>query len=253
MKFQVKALVAALALTATGLANAAAPSTGDGSLFISIFDRTNNTSVYFDTGYFYSTLNEIGTSHADTNFDGANTTLTFDIGANTSFQSFIASADLGNTYYNVFAGDSADVQGAGVRGAISTYDVTDPTKDTFTISKSPLVTLIDQHYNFMLETGGPNNTLAYFASDKNSGRGPKSIGLVGSELSLYQTVQNAGNGAGQNFLYDNTKVTFTQGGLLTISSAVVATTPVPEPESFALMALGFGVISAAARRRKSAK
>lgn len=247
MKFQVKALIAALTMSMAGVASAAAPDTGDGSLFLSIFDRTNNTAIYFDTGYLYSSFNEIGVGHSDTNFDSSNQTFSFDLSANSAFTSFVAGADLTNTYYNVFAGDNKDVQGFGVRGAISSYDVNDPSKDDFTISKSPLVTLITQHYFFMTN-GDP---FTYYGSDNNLGRGPKSIGLLDSEMSLYQYVQNAGNGAGQSFLYNNTKVSFTQAGLLTISS-VQAVTPVPEAESFAMMALGLGVV-AAARRRKFAK
>ncbi len=254
MKFQVKALVAALALTVSGVASATSvPASGNGSLFLTIFDRTTSSALVIDTGSFYSTLNEIGTDVADSGFDGASATLTFDLSSNSAFQSFISGANLSTTYYNVFAGDTLGAgAAAGARGMISSYDTTlfDRTNDqALAISKSPLVTAVGNFNQIVYQNNDP---FTYFLNDNNGNQGPTSIALVGSEMSLYQTVQKATNGAGTNFLYDNTKVTFTQAGLLTISSVVVAT-PVPEPENFALLALGMGVVAAAARRRQSAK
>lgn len=254
MKFQVKALVAALALTVSGVASATSvPASGNGSLFLTIFDRSTSTALVVDTGYFYSTLNEIGTDVADSNFDSANTALTFDLSSNSAFQSFISGANLSTTYYNVLAGDTLGAgAAAGARGIISSYDKTyfDPTNEqALAISKTPLVTAVGNFNQIVYQNNDP---FTYFANDNNGNQGPTSIALLGSEMSLYQTVQKATNGAGTNFLYDNTKVTFSQAGLLTISSVVVAT-PVPEPESFALLALGMGVVAAAARRRQSAK
>lgn len=253
MKFQVKALVAALALTASGVASATnVPSSGDGSLFLTIFDRTTNAALVVDTGYFYSTLNEIGTDVADSNFDSSSTTLTFDLSSNAAFQSFISGVDLSTTYYNVFAGDSFGAgSAAGARGMITSYDLVNypNAQDSVAISKSPLVTAVGAFNQLVYQNNDP---FTYFANDNNGNQGPTSIALLGGEMSLYQTVQKQTNGAGDNFFYNNTKVTFNQAGLLTISSVAV-TTPVPEPESFALLALGMGVVAAAARRRQSAK
>ncbi len=253
MKFQVKALIAALALTAAGAANAyEAPFMGNGSLVLSVFDRTSNTSVWFDTGFKYSTLNEIGSDVADSNFDSSNSAFTFDLSTNAAFLSFIGGADLSTTYFNVFAGDTLGTPAAasaGARGMISSYDNSTPDAQNFTISRSPLVTATGNHDQIVAQN---NNPLSYFAADKNGNVGPTTIALLGTEMSLFQTVQAGGPSSGNNFFFDNTKVTFSNSGLLTISS-VQATVPVPEPESYALMALGLGVVAAAARRRKSAK
>ncbi|WP_235562371.1 PEP-CTERM sorting domain-containing protein [Methylophilus sp. Leaf414] len=252
MKFQVKALIAALALTASGVASAYdAPNTGNGSLVLSVFDRTSNTSVWFDTGFKYSNFNEIGSDVADSNFDSSNSVFTFDLSTNAAFNSFISGADLSTTYFNVFAGDSLGTPAAataGARGMISSYDISNPEAKNFTISRSPLVTATGNHDQIVAMN---NNPLSYFASNVNGNVGPTSIALLGTEMSLFQTVQAGGPSSGNNFFFDNTKVTF-NNGLLTISS-VQTTVPVPEPESYALMALGLGVVAAAARRRKSAK
>jgi hypothetical protein len=253
MKFQVKALIAALALTASGVASATnVPSSGNGSLFLTIFDRTSNTSLVVDTGYFYSTLNEIGTDNPDSNFDSSNSAFSFDLSSNAAFQSFIGGANLSTTYYNVFAGDQLGAgAAAGARGMITSYDLVNypNAQDSVAIAKSPLVTAVGA-FNQLVYQG--NDPFTYFANDNNGNQGPTSIALLGGEMSLYQTVQKQSNGAGDNFFFNNTKVTFTNAGLLTISS-VQATVPVPEPESYALMALGMGVVAAAARRRKSSK
>jgi hypothetical protein len=253
MKFQVKALIAALALTASGVASATnTPATGNGSLFLTVFDRTTSSSLVIDTGFFYSSLNEIGTDNADSNFDSSNSALTFDLSTNAAFLSFIGSANLSTTYYNVFAGDTLGAgAAAGARGLISSYDLVNypNAQESVAISKSPLVTAAGAFNQLVYQNNDP---FTYFANDNNGNQGPTSIALLGGEMSLYQTVQKQTNGAGDNFFFNNTKVTFSNAGLLTISS-VQATTPVPEPESFALLALGMGVVAAAARRRKSAK
>lgn len=253
MKFQVKALIAALALTASGVASATnVPSSGNGSLFLTIFDRTTNSSLVVDTGYFYSTLNEIGTDNPDSNFDSSNSSFAFDLSANAAFQSFIGGANLSTTYYNVFAGDQLGAgSAAGARGMITSYDLVNypNAPESVAIAKSPLVTAVGAFNQLVYQNNDP---FTYFANDNNGNQGPTSIALLGGEMSLYQTVQKQSNGAGDNFFFNNTKVTFTNAGLLTISS-VQATVPVPEPESYALMALGMGVVAAAARRRKSAK
>ncbi|MFD1123497.1 PEP-CTERM sorting domain-containing protein [Methylophilus flavus] len=253
MKFQVKALIAALALTASGVASATnVPSTGNGSLFLTIFDRTSNSALVVDTGYFYSTLNEIGTDNADSNFDSSNSSFSFDLSANAAFQSFIGGANLSTTYYNVFAGDQLGAgSAAGARGMITSYDLVNypNAPESVAISKAPLVTAVGAFNQLVYQNNDP---FTYFANDNNGNQGPTSIALLGGEMSLYQTVQKQSNGAGDNFFFNNTKVTFTNAGLLTISS-VQTTLPVPEPESYALLALGLGVVAAAARRRKSAK
>jgi hypothetical protein len=252
MKFQVKTLVAALALVASGAASAANnPATGNSSLILSVFDRTNNQEVFIDTGWSYSTLNEIGTGHVDTNFDTAPTELRLELGSVSAIQSFLSSADLTNTYYSIFAGDtSGSGTVAGGKGLISTYNTdfydaasADPV-NPFNWSKQGLVNQTSIAYNSL--TGNTSGgALKYFEFDNMGGFGPNvAIGKVDTSLGLYQTVQNATNNT-STFVFQNTHVTFTSGGALVIA-------PVPEADSYAMMGLGLAVIAAITRRRKSA-
>jgi hypothetical protein len=250
MKFQVKALIAALALTASGVASAANnPATGNSSLILSVFDRTNNQEVWFDTGWTYETLNEIGTGHTDTNFDGSNTVLRYE--TNTTIQNFLSGADRDNTYFAIFAGDtSGSGTVAGGKGLISTYNKSffdassaDPV-NPFNWSKQGLVNQTSIAYNSLTgnTTGG---ALGYFEFDNMGGFGPNvAVGKIGSALGLYQTVQNATNNT-STFIFNNTHVMLTAGGTLVIS-------PVPEADSYAMLGLGLAVVAAVARRRKSA-
>lgn len=258
MKFQVKALAAAMALLVSGVASAAsAPNTGNSSLILSVFDRTNNQQTWVDTGWTYSTLNEIGTDFADTNFDASAQTLTFNSAA---ISSFLSTADVANTYYAIFAGDTSGLGTvAGAKGMIATFNtayydasVADPV-NPFSWSKSGMVNQTSQAYNFM--TGTQGGALQYFQFDNMSGFGPSvAINTVGGSLGLYQTIQNAGpNSAGTStFIYGNTTVSLSTAGALTISSVPTVTTPVPEADSYAMMGLGLAVVAAVARRRKAA-
>lgn len=252
MKFQVKVLVAALALSVSGLASAAnTVNTGDGTLWLSIFDRTNNKAVKFDTGYTYATLNEIGTS-TDSNFNSANATLTFDLSSNAAYLSFISGIDASNTYYNIAAGDIAVVPGEpaatpGAKGFVSSYAV-GSTVDFSLVTRTGLSNNINNFQSIAINNTDP---FTFFANDNFGLIGPTSIALVGTDMGLYQAVQNT-TISSNSFDYVNTAVSF-KSGVLTISSVQSVTTPVPEPETFALMGLGFGLVAAAARRRKVSK
>lgn len=250
MKFQVKALAAAMALMVSGVASAANPATGNSTLVLSVFDRTNSQEIWFDTGWTYETLNQIGTGHPVVGFDGSNTELRFELNTNAAYQSFLSSADLSNTYFSIFAGDtSGSGTTAGAKGMISTYNPSaydassaDPV-NPFSWSKFGLVNQTSFAYNAM--TGNGTGALGYFQFDNMGGFGPTSaIGLVGTSLGLYQTVQNATNNT-STFIFAKSHVTFTTDGALVIA-------PVPEADTFAMMGLGLAVVAAVARRRKSA-
>lgn len=249
MKFQVKALVAALALSVSGLASAAnTVVSGDGTLWLSVFDRTNNKAVVFDTGYTYATLNELGNG-ASSGFDAANATLTFDLSSNAAYQTFIAGIDASNTYYNIAAGDTFSVPAAqvGGKGYLSSYAL-GSTVDFSTVTRTGLSNNINNFQSFAVNNTDP---FIFFANDNFGLIGPTSIALVGTDMGLYQAVQNT-TISSSAFEYVNTKVSFNTG-VLTISSVQSVTTPVPEPETFALMGLGFSLVAAAARRRKANK
>ena len=133
MKFQLKALAAALALAATLPAHAAIDKafTGNGSLVLTLLDRVGTISATFDLGKNYSDFTVAPNVAANTavnggflvsNADAAGTSFSWNLTQGdyaSAWTSFLSVGTLANTTWGVIAGDVLG-SGAGGRGYIST-------------------------------------------------------------------------------------------------------------------------------------
>ncbi len=240
MKFQYKALVAALALSVSSFAGAATTASGDGSFWLTLIDRDTSTAVSFETGLTYSTFNTIGQGAA------ASFTLpfTFDLSADSAFQSFMSTAS-SNLFYALYAGDNLGTQtSAGSRGMIISYDLRED-QSVVTMSRTQLVTS-----NSAIDLALANNNMAdYYSADKAAGNGATTIREVGEAMGLIQYTNRSTNATNNYIFADNNNpitVNFTRAGVLSISA-------VPETESYAMFMAGLGLMGAVVRRRKAAK
>ncbi len=98
----------------------------------------------------------------------------------------------------------------------------------------PALSIVDGMVTLFQEAGAVDVAMGSFAFDGTTGSTTHAFGTLASGDYYYQVT---GIGAG------------TYGGFYTISSEV---TPVPEPEAYALMLAGLGVIGFVALRRRSA-
>lgn len=248
MKFYAKILVAAVAMSVSSMASAALSSTGDGSLFLTLIDTTNKNEIFFDTGFTYSQFNEIGNG-TDTNWGSstfADGRRTFDLSTNTTFLNFIATADLANTIFTVFAGDNAGTQTVfGSRGFISSYD-TSVDLANVNISRANIVD-INAGHDFAVNNSPFDNSSfgQYYGDSLIKGYNLPVAAALGTDLGLVQFSNNTNNSS-RNFAYPSAIVSFNQQGLFAIS-------PVPEADTSALFLAGLGLMGVIARRRKATK
>ena len=276
MKFQLKALVAALALVAAVPAQAAInnPITGNGSLVLTVFDAANNISALFDLGFNYSDFSLGGTSFAPSNALSAN--YTWDLTKNglnngiqgdyaTAWSTFAATANEAGASWAVVAGDNLG-SGAGSRGYISTFTntgVLDPFNTTATVGAlGNLKTYTDaagvapvQNHSTALNGGSvslittPGYYLPYYNADKNANTGEIAIGAINSSLDFIQRTAGASAAVqATNIIYTGAKFTLTSAGQLNYTTLAA---PIPEADTWAMMLLGLGFMGFVARRKQA--
>ena len=282
MKFQLKALVAALALVAAVPASAAInpASSGNSSFVLSVWDEANNVSASFDLGIDYSQFSiaanatqTAGSPWANSGVTASGTSFSWDLTTGdyaAAWSSFTSVANVAGAKWVVTAADNLGT-GAGSRGYITTY-----TGAPFAaFNTNGLVAAVGQ-FNLYTDNLGTNESLAqnhttalngantavngklsyspvYYFGGRNLGTGPMSIGTVGSSLGVVQTVTGA-NAVSQvtNTIYSNANgistFTLTSNGQLAYSAAVAA---VPEPETYAMLLAGLGFMGFVARRKQA--
>lgn len=268
MKFQLKALVAALALSAATLPAQAAMQTptasGNSSMILTLLDFSNNVSATFDLGYTYSEFNSLVTA-ANSNGGAFSWDITGgDYAA--AWASFSDIANLSTTKWAIFAGDNTGT-GAGDRGMITTYK-----SGANQTNSNALQNAIVGAHNYMNSNNSQGNhgsvddgasfvnsntaasyagrAGAYGSTGRLNASGHVSMDLLGSSMTLVQ--QEIGATAASRPSFDilagaNGSYTFSMdnAGKLTFLS------PVPEADSYAMLLAGLGVVGLVARRRKA--
>lgn len=279
MKFQLKALAAAMVLAAAVPAHAAVDlgTTGNGSLSLSVFDRAANVSVVFDLGKSYSDFSVIGTSFADSNADDLGKSLSWNLTSGdyaTAWSTFTSLTNSANWQFAVIAVDNAG-SGAGNRGLISTLNqatvtalTTNPLQAQITNWDSYLAentansaVIYQNHGTDLVPTGVANGASVanvgqayvgtYYLAGKNFNSGSIAVGNVGQSLAVYQNVTGStAFGATTSTIFGNgAAFTFTANGALTYATNPVV--EVPEADTWAMMMLGLGFMGFVARRKQA--
>lgn len=268
MKFQYKALVAALALSAASLSAQAAmdtaTSTGNGSFVLSMWNQASGTSATFDLGFNYNSFSDL------VNQGSFNLTTGSYADAWNTFTSLSTS---GTTKWAIFAGDNVgSARTVGSRGYYTTANSLDGMSQI-----SDTAAVISVASNFDVYVGANNNistgnhssvangastsTLTAisgagsanaYGTGKAGAAGPIAGAELGSSLQMLQILSQGTSAPTANFMADagGTNYTFklSSNGLLSVSSV---TTAVPEADSYAMLLAGLGLMGVVVRRRKA--
>ncbi len=275
MKFQLKALAAVAVLAAALPAQAAiqAAETGNGSLVLTVLDRSTSVSALFDLGKLYSDFNVTGSSFANSGVTAEGTNFSWDLSAGnyaTAWTNFLAIASLPNAIYSVIAADNLGTTGVGVKGYVATYAAPGnfttqqigtaiSTQYTPYIDNQALNQLVTfQNHTTVADgssvaiTGGAYAGGSVFNSNKINAVGPSIFGSVGNDLGVIQVSSGASTfaQANQSIFGNGAKFNLAANGLLTYSTnaPVVA---VPEADTWAMMLLGLGFMGFVARRKQA--
>lgn len=278
MKFQLKALVAALALVAAVPASAAlqsATTTGNGSFVLSVLDRTAAISATFDLGKLYSDFNVKGVDFADSGVTAEGTNFSWDLTTGnyaTAWANFLSVATLPNVTYSVIAGDNLGNEPF-TQGFIATY--AGPSGSNYTSQQATATALGGNNFRNYIANQSNNTLVTYqnhstvadgssvsvggttyagsavFNGNRLNGTGPVIFGAIGRDLGVIQ-VNSAefGSDPANQFIFGNgAKFNLSANGLLTYSTTAVAA--VPEADTWAMMLLGLGFMGFVARRKQA--
>jgi len=275
MKFQVKALVAALAVIASVPAQAAMDltTTGSGSMVLAVFDSVAGVSAAFDLGKSYSDFSIIGASFADSNVDAVGTSFSWNLTQGdyaTAWSTFLPLVNPANLQWAVLGGDNFG-SGVGNRGIIGTLNqetVTSITTPSLTtqlgalnaymtgapVASTQIVTnhsAVANGANVSNSTSTNANFLTLLSTGKTNGAGSVVVGNIGDSMAVYQQVTGNATGFATGSVFaNNAAFRLTSNGALTYSTDPLVT-PVPEADSWAMMLLGLGFMGFAARRKQA--
>ena len=203
MKFQLKALVAALALVAAVPAHAAidTATSGNSSFVLTVFDKVANVSASFDLGKNYLDFNQVANVGAVSTVTAPGTSFSWDLAGNADYASawtsFISAATLPNINYAITAADNTSSPGPGSRGYITTLAATG-----LSVSNSGMITAMGnfQTYIDVQNFFGHSTANGSYFSDTStaagvlyindrvggSSTGPLTVGSIGSSLGVIQ-------------------------------------------------------------------
>lgn len=257
MNIKMKALIAAAvaAMSVSGAANAF--DKGDNSsVFLTLFDSSKNISAVFDLGFNYQTFAA----------GGAESAVSFNWDLSTgeyadTWNTFFATADVASTKWGVAAFDHVGSnQVAGGFGFITTLNEGASVPDRlYTTLITGITVKLDAYLTANEASGnvskpgvgvinkGYANYIYAGANGSLNNRGPNSLANLGVEQGVVQYLSGVGvTGAQTPVIYD-ASFQLDADGVLRYTVAAV-----PEPETYALLLAGLGLVGVAARRRKSA-
>ncbi len=256
--FGLKALVAALALSAAGSAFAQTTISngvgGDGSLFLNVWDSTNATSYTLDL----SATSVLGSTQHMNEFNGGST-LSFNLGGDTNWTSFLAG--IGGTdsvQYNILGLNTP-------AGGVNQLDLTSNAPKGTTTGKvggttnAQLANIpnINSFINAINTSGGASTISVttgsgnpwYYGNNNGIPAGiPNTLAALGTALSFYQLSDSGTGNLGKATLltYAGTW-NLTSAGLLSYGSV----SAVPLPKSLVLLLSGLVLMGVIARRGKT--
>lgn len=282
MKFQLKALVAALALSAASLsANAAMTNanSGDSSLILTMLDNNANISATFDLGYSYSTFQSlIEDSHkfGTLSADGLTKSYTFDMTKGDyadAWSTYWSTASATDTKWAIYAADGTG-SGVGSRGMITTFssgsNLSLTTQLVGAISGFEPYINANNNINALATSGATSNhdlvangastatggaafaeSAAYGTAGRVNGQGYVATTTLDNSMTVVQLLSGANNTARiTTSTLGNTNGNYTFS--LSSTGVLSIVTPVPEADSYAMLLAGLGLMGLIARRRKTA-
>ncbi len=280
MNFKMKALVAAVAVAVTGVANAAiAPaSTGNGELFLTVWDETGNRSYVRDLGIAMDNFGTQNVTNAVNPF-AVNVDLTsspiLPINADANWATFASTGNVSSFKWMINAFDAFGGSGPGQLRALYTTKANDEANIALPgnlQNNTNTGLLINSADTFISAVNGVDNTVAInnsqIVTDPASAAYGKNLfdlwGVRAASITPFALV-----GESQNFMYlarsstSNTaealiKAYGNTGGLSSWTLAANGdlqfnppVAPVPEPGEWAMLLAGLAVVGSMARRRLS--
>ncbi len=271
MKFQLKALAAALVLAAAVPAHATVTTaaSGNSSLILTVLDTVAGVSATFDLGKSYSDFNQVATAGVAVATPAA--TLAVNLSSAADYSAawsayFSNGATLANSVFQIEAADNTGNPGAGSRGYVVSLNTS---RAATTIVSSSLITAtgnFDTYINNAVDLAqtvySNHDTAANGASVVKSGygyagaafyqsgragstSGPFSFAALGSTMGLTQYVVSASNfGNATSSAFSGYTVNLASNGDFTIAA-------VPEPETYAMLIAGLGLMGFSARRKQA--
>ncbi|MEW6677415.1 MAG: PEP-CTERM sorting domain-containing protein [Pseudomonadota bacterium] len=262
---KLNAIAAALVLAATGSAHAAMDNSlsGNGSLILGLIDPVANVSAIFDLGVSMDAfLPGNAPAYQAWNLNAAN--------YGSAWADFTAAADMSNAQFMVFAMDSTgnainSDRYLSTTNADMTNNNNKPSITNFLnfIGVDGLVNAANDQGTHTTEQDGANfvndpQSTAFLAASKgfkngkwNTDKSPfVAWAPVASDLSFYMLTNSSASGlskAGVTAYADTFALDYANGSL-----AYGVQAPIPEPETYALMLAGLGLVGFMARRRKAA-
>ena len=277
MKFQLKAIAAALALAVTLPAHAAIDKgiSGNGSLVLTLLDRIGTISATFDLGKNYSDFSvspnvasntAVNGGFLPSGVDAPGTSFSWNLTQGdyaAAWTSFLSVGTLANTTWGVLAGDILG-SGTGGRGYITTASAAGSPINTAFVSTDganldTYLTQVNAEGNHPAVANGGSTAIAgqgyagsavIAADGALSGKGPITMGAVGADLKVIQvsTFGTSITQANQYTFANNAHFNLSSTGLLTYSTVAA---PVPEADTWAMMFMGLGLMGFIARRKQS--
>lgn len=274
MKFQVKALVAALALSAATIPAHAAmtfATSGSSSLILTLLDFNSNTSATFDLGYGYDSFQSLvvdAHTNGTLSADGLSKTFSFDLAGGVyanAWSSFWNTASASTTKWAIYAADGTGT-GLDSRGIISTYK-----SGSNLTNSNQLQTSIANFNSYMTNNNALDNhntvddgasivtsnlsqayagrAVAYGSTGRINAQGHVSMDNLDSTMTVVQQKMGATQASAPSFntlgLNGNFQFKMNSNGALEF------VVPVPEADSYAMLLAGLGVVGLVARRRKA--